>query len=1253
MGVVNLLVEKRGSYAEEARNFKNQIKRDLGIDVDVRVINSYLIEGEGYSLHADRLKNEVFSDSAVDIVTEGEFVPKGNEHFFSTSLLSGHYNHRANWGKKAAELITLDNDIEVETSVIYAISGNITAIEFETIKKLKINPSESKEGSLEIPETIKADYPKADMVPNVEGFNQKTKSELEDLKKELGLSLYIEDLLFIQEYYKNEEKRDPTITEIMFFETYWSDHCRHTTFETIIDKVEFEGRDNTGRKDLISDIFQKYLEKHGAKNLTLMNMVTAATKEIKKEREKSGNNKIEIVDAENNACDIRFMADIDGKEVPYRLMFKNETHNHPSEFEPFGGVATCLGGGIRDPLSGRAEPIMYKGIAGIADPRVPMKETLMGKLPSRYIAERGAEGLSFYGNHIGLPAGFVKTFFHPGFRAKTMQCGALLAGAPDENIRNEELVPGDKILLIGGRTGRDGVGGASGSSKEATTSGNIGAEFPKGNPPEEGNIIELFREKETSLKIKKCNDYGAGGNGVAVGEMADGLIINLDAVPVKYAGLDGTEILLSESQERMAVGVAPEDVESFMEDCRKKGIECSVVAEVTEEKRLVANYQGQEVINISREFLKTNGATQHTTALIGALETTEDKVPEKIDFAAELEKLLTNLEFASQRGQMEQFDFSVKSNTIIAPFGGKTGTTPAQAMCAYLPVDGKTNTAVVMANGYDPCLSDKDPFLGTVRGIISAITKVVLTGADYKDCYLSIQEYFRKLGNDPKNWGLVVQAALALYHVQKTLGVPAIGGKDSMSGTFKDINVPSTATTFAVAPMDARNVVTSELKEIGTEIWEYEITKDEYGMPDLEELMCVWTEINEYAINGSVLAAREVESNGFLGTLLEMGFGNERGFEISSEKSVHDLFKDSFNNIIIETKKGFEPSNFFKKVGQTKAAPMAKYNDKLIGLEASRKKTEETLKDFFPVDYERTAEDKANEIPITGPYSSPRVTYSLNKSPKVVITKFPGTTGHLDAANAFKRVGVDAEMIDFVNLTPQDIEESYSRIANAYKEAQIIVFPGGHAGGDEPDGAGKFINAFIRNPQIAEVMMDRLTETDLLVLGLGNGANGLVRSGLIQYGEIRDTKEGDLALIKNAGGRHKSRMASVRVMSTLSPWLSGMEHDCFKAPLSSSEARFAASKEVLAEMAEQGQVALNYIGLDGYPTYSEKYNLVGSMGAIAGVTSPEGNVFASMLNFERVRSGLYVNIPGVEEQIIIANGVCQFTGEDPKLILKK
>lgn len=1252
--VKRIYVEKKIDYAVSAKELFNDIRDNLGIKnlTNLRIINRYDISGITDSEYKSA-RNTIFSEPTVDNSYDEKIETGKNERIFAMEYLPGQYDQRADSAAQCLQILTQKERPAVRTAKLIVLSGNISDCEFERIKSYCINPLESREAALGKPESL--DFPAAapSAVPEVKGFIRMDDAELAGLMERMGFAMNFEDLEFCREYFRNTEKRNPTVTELRVIDTYWSDHCRHTTFQTTIESIAIEKGEYTGE---IEAALKGYMDARACvyetqeRDVNLMDMAVIGMKELKR---KGLLPDLEESD-EINACSIMVNADIDGKQEEWLVMFKNETHNHPTEIEPFGGAATCLGGAIRDPLSGRSYVYGAMRVTGSADPRTSIEATLPGKLPQRKITTGAAAGYSSYGNQIGLATGQVAEVYDGGFVAKRMEIGAVIGAAPRSNVVRKAPAVGDVIVLLGGRTGRDGCGGATGSSKEHTEESiqSCGAEVQKGNAPTERKIQRLFRKPTVSRLIKKCNDFGAGGISVAIGELAEGLFIDLDTVPKKYEGLDGTELAISESQERMAVLVAPEDAERLMEHAAAENLEAVAVARVTGDNRLRMQWRGQTIVDISRGFLNTNGVKQSTRAVIKApaadgffkgYEAPENKGPE-------LKKLwlenLRDLNVCSQKGLVERFDSTIGAGTILMPFGGSYQDTPSEGLAMKLPVmDGETNTATIMTYGYNPRLAKWSPFHGAVYAVVEAAAKVAALGGDYRSIRLTLQEYFEKLGKDPVKWGKPAAALLGALYAQRKLSIPAIGGKDSMSGTFKDINVPPTLVAFAVDVAEADKIVSQEFKKAGSAVVLLRAHRDSEELPDFERLHEINSKVYELISKGLVLSSCTIKHGGIAAAVSKMCFGNRLGFKFEADWKAAGVFTPDYGSILLELADSGDIDGMlsgasgadFELVGYTGEKQEICINNAVISLKEAYEAWNAPLGRVFS-----TTAEEINCRPQNIYYNSAEAVVSPVKyaRPRIFIPVFPGTNCEYDTARAFERAGGIPELLVFRNITPEDIEASIEKMVKAIGNAQIIALPGGFSSGDEPEGSGKFIATAFRNPWVKEAVMKLLKRRDGLMLGICNGFQALIKLGLLPYGEIRDIDENSPTLTYNRIGRHVSCMVRTKVVSNLSPWFANSKPGTIHTiAVSHGEGRFAAGKAVVEQLIKNGQVATQYVDPAGNATYDLSFNPNGSVEAVEGITSPDGRILGKMGHSERAGKSIAVNVPGDKNQQIFAAGV--------------
>ncbi len=1263
--VKRVYVEKKPEYAVRAKELQSEIKSYLGISgaTKVRELIRYDIENISGETYKKALVT-VFSEPPVDDIYEEEFDLNG-ARTFSVEFLPGQFDQRADSAEQCVKLLNEEEEPIIRTAVTYAIEGTISDEEFAAIKKHCINPVDSRETGLEKPETLVQSFPEPEDVKIFDGFRGMPETELKALYDSLNLAMTFKDFLHIQNYFKNDENRDPSMTEIRVLDTYWSDHCRHTTFSTELKNVAF---DDGYYCAPMKETYEDYLNTHknlyagrSDKFVCLMDLALMAMKRLKKE----GKLQDQEESDEINACSIVVPVEVDGKTEEWLVNFKNETHNHPTEIEPFGGAATCLGGAIRDPLSGRTYVYQAMRVTGAADPTVPVSETISGKLPQKKLVREAAHGYSSYGNQIGLATGYVKEVYHPNYVAKRMEIGAVMGAAPRRAVQRLTSDPGDIIILLGGRTGRDGIGGATGSSKAHNTESTAvcGAEVQKGNPPTERKIQRLFRREEVAHIIKKCNDFGAGGVSVAIGELADGLRVQLDKVPKKYAGLDGTELAISESQERMAVVVSPSDVKTFLGYAAEENLEAVEVAVVTEEPRLVLEWRGKEIVNISRAFLDTNGAHQETNVAVD-MPVPEDNYLNKIstpkvadavaknDMKAAWLAELADLNVCSQKGLVEMFDGSIGAGSVYMPFGGKYQLTETQSMVAKLPVaNGKCDTVTMMAYGFDPYLASWSPYHGAIYAVLESLSRIVTAGGDYKKIRFTFQEYFRRMNEDPKRWSQPFAALLGAYNAQIGFGLPSIGGKDSMSGTFNDIDVPPTLVSFAVDVAKEQDIITPELKTAGNELLYFTIDKDEYDVPVYAQVMKLYDVIHTLIQKGAIVSAYALDGKGLAAALAKMAFGNKLGVTVDADVTTDTLFAPGFGNIVAEVPAGKTAEIYealqnaglsanVKRAGSVNGDAAFICGDMKLAIDEALNAWTGTLEKVFPT---RATEDK--EEVKTDLYHADSVYVCKNKvaKPTVFIPVFPGTNCEYDSAKAFERAGADTIVKVFKNLNASDIRESVDEFTKAIDQAQIIMFPGGFSAGDEPEGSAKFFATAFRNAKMTEAVMKLLNERDGLALGICNGFQALIKLGLVPYGEIRPQTADSPTLTYNTIGRHISKMVYTKVVTDKSPWLAQAElGKVYCNPASHGEGRFVAPKEWLDKLFANGQVATQYVNEAGVPTMDEEWNVNGSYCSIEGITSPDGRVLGKMAHSERRDRSVAMNIYGEQDLKIFESGVAYF-----------
>ena len=1240
--------EKKPEFAVKAKELSEEISSYLNIDTvtNVRVLIRYDIEGITEDTYRKALVT-VFSEPPVDIVYEEDFEHRPGEHVFAVEFLPGQFDQRADSAVQCVKLLREDEDVEIKTATVYAIEGSLTDSQLESIKNFCINPVDSREAKMDKPETLVTIFPDPADVKIFGGFKDMPEAELKELYSSLGLAMTFKDFLHIQKYYHDEEHRDPSMTEIRVLDTYWSDHCRHTTFSTELKNIRFG--EGYYRKP-IEDSFDKYKETFGElyagrddKFVCLMDIALMAMKKLKKDGKLQD---MEVSD-EINACSIVVPVTIDGVTEEWLVNFKNETHNHPTEIEPFGGAATCLGGAIRDPLSGRTYVYQAMRVTGAADPTVSLDKTMAGKLPQKKIVREAAHGYSSYGNQIGLATGYVKEIYHPNYAAKRMEIGAVMGAAPRSAVIRETSDPGDIIILLGGRTGRDGCGGATGSSKAHTEKSidTCGAEVQKGNAPTERKIQRLFRRPEVSSLIKKCNDFGAGGVSVAIGELADGLRVSLDKVPKKYAGLDGTELAISESQERMAVVVDPKDVKTFLEYANEENLEAVEVAVVTEEKRLILEWRGKEIVNISRAFLDTNGAHQETDVVVNIPEEKDNlfKVPEVKDVKAEWLETLSDLNVCSQKGLVEMFDGSIGAGSVFMPYGGKYQLTEVQTMVAKLPVlKGKTDFVTMMSYGFDPYLSSWSAYHGAIYAVVESMAKIVCAGGDFKKIRFTFQEYFRRMTEDPARWGEPMKALLGAFDAQMGFGLPSIGGKDSMSGTFNDLDVPNTLVSFAVDTGSYNDIITPEFKKAGNKIVLFEIERDEYDLPVYSQVMALYNAVAKAIADKAVVSAYTLNAKGIAEAVSKMAFGNKLGVRINADYDSSEFFAPKYGCIIAEA----DPELLDKigckytVIGEVTDDGTFTYGDAVISVEEALNTWKKPLEKVFP-----TVAVKGGQKLETPVYNADSIYVCKNKvaKPTVFIPVFPGTNCEYDSTKAFENAGANVVTKVFKNLTAADIRDSVDEFEKAINQAQIIMFPGGFSAGDEPDGSAKFFATAFRNAKIKEAVDKLLNERDGLALGICNGFQALIKLGLVPYGKITEQKADSPTLTMNTIGRHISKMVYTKVVSNKSPWLAGAElGGVYVTPASHGEGRFVADKEWLDRLFAEGMVATQYVDIDGNPTMDEEWNVNGSYRAIEGITSPDGRVFGKMAHVERKGDAVAVNIFGEQDLKVFESGVKYF-----------
>ena len=1248
--VRRVYVEKKPAYAVQAKELKHEISSYLGIKsaTNVRVLIRYDVENISDEVF-EKACRTVFAEPPVDDLYLEKFEAAEGARIFSVEYLPGQFDQRADSAVQCVQFLDGDAQPIIRSATTYVIEGNVTDEEFDAIKHHCINPVDSRETGLEKPETLVTVFPEPEDVKIFDGFKEMSEADLKALYDSLNLAMTFKDFQHIQNYFKNEEKRDPSMTEIRVLDTYWSDHCRHTTFSTELTDVKFDEGDY---KEPIVKTYEKYLADREVlykgrddKFVCLMDLALMAMKKLKSEGKLADQEESDEI----NACSIVVPVDVDGKEEEWLINFKNETHNHPTEIEPFGGAATCLGGAIRDPLSGRTYVYQAMRVTGAADPTVSVKETLKGKLPQKKLVRSAAHGYSSYGNQIGLATGYVKEIYHPDYVAKRMEIGAVMGAAPRRAVIRENSDPGDIIILLGGRTGRDGIGGATGSSKVHTEASIevCGAEVQKGNAPTERKIQRMFRREEVSYIIKKCNDFGAGGVSVAIGELADGLRVDLDKVPKKYAGLDGTEIAISESQERMAVVVDPKDVDKFLGFANEENLEAIPVAVVTEEPRLVLTWRGKEIVNISRAFLDTNGAHQETTVEVeipnkdGNL---FEERPDVVDVKAKWLETLADLNVCSQKGLVEMFDGSIGAGSVFMPYGGQYQLTETQSMVAKVPVqNGKTDTVTMMSYGFDPYLSSWSPYHGAAYAVTESVARIVATGGDYKKIRFTFQEYFRRMTEDPKRWSQPFSALLGAYAAQMGFGLPSIGGKDSMSGTFNEIDVPPTLVSFAVDVAKIQDVITPELKKAGNKLVWLRAPRDQYDLPDYAGIMDQYEKLHNDIQAGKVVSAYALDRHGIAAAVSKMAFGNALGVKIEHNLDPRDFFAPGFGDIIMEVPadKVGQLSITYTLIGEVTDDGKFSYGNTVITEKEAEEAWKGTLERVFKTtsgeDNEKQAKDDL--------YHAENIYVCKHKvaKPRVFIPVFPGTNCEYDSTRAFERAGAEVDVKVFKNLTAEDIHDSVELFTKAIDQAQIIMFPGGFSAGDEPDGSAKFFATAFQNAKIKEAVMKLVNERDGLALGICNGFQALIKLGLVPYDEICGQKADSPTLTFNTIGRHISKMVYTKVVSNKSPWLQKAQlGGVYCNPASHGEGRFVANDEWLAKLFANGQVATQYVTPAGELSADEEWNVNGSYMNIEGITSPDGRILGKMAHSERRGDGVAVNIYGEQDIKIFESGVEYF-----------
>ncbi|MDL2287555.1 phosphoribosylformylglycinamidine synthase [Eubacteriales bacterium OttesenSCG-928-G02] len=1223
--VFRIYTERKTEFAAEAKALYNEIKNIMNIASveSIRILNRYDVEDIELN-DFEKCKYIVFAEPQTDVVMSK--IPQTNDHILAVEFLPGQFDQRADSCEQCIQFVTAKERPIVKTAKIYLLAGNISADELDRIKKYIINPVESREASLEEKETLKIDYPVPEDVKVIEGFILMNDTEAESLINSYSLAMDIDDILFCREYFR-KENRNPTVTELKMIDTYWSDHCRHTTFNTSLIDINIKDK-------MVKEAFDRYLKLREQlnikKKITLMDLATIGGKYLKKSGKLT---KLDESD-EINACTVKTSIKIDGKDEEWLFLFKNETHNHPTEIEPFGGAATCIGGAIRDPLSGRGYVYQAMRVTGAADPTLPIEKTLKGKLPQRKIVTTAANGYSSYGNQIGLATGLVDEIYHPGYAAKRMEIGAVVGAVPLKNVRREQPLPGDIIILLGGRTGRDGCGGATGSSKSHDLSSleNCGAEVQKGNAPEERKLQRLFRNKKATRLIKKCNDFGAGGVSVAIGELADGLIIDLDKIPKKYNGLDGTELAISESQERMAVVIENKDYDEFLYYAAKENLEASKVAVVTDTNRLVMNWRGKVITDLDRNFLNSNGAEKKANIEVNEF---KENIKEKINLQDDFYKMCSDLNVASKQGLSERFDSTVGAASVLMPFGGKYQLTPTQVMAAKFPVEnGFTDACSVFSYGYNPFISENNQYLGAYLAVIESVSKIIASGSNLNECYLTFQEYFEKLRNDPKRWGKPFASLLGALDAQVDLNIASIGGKDSMSGSFENIDVPPTLVSFAAAISDAKNIISPEFKKAGSYIYIASPTYDKYGKPEISSLLEIFNLINQAIASKKIISAYTCTYKGIAEGLFKMSIGNKIGAVVCE---IDDVFDYKYGTFILEAN---EKLNFATEIGVTTEEFELLIGNNKIDLNKCLDEFNSALNDIFP----RKAENnslKTENISFERKNKSAAIIKKNNV--KILIPAFPGTNCEVDTKRAFEKAGGEAEILVIKNLNSRNLMDSIDEFCKIAKTSQIIFVPGGFSGGDEPDGSGKFINAFFRNEKVKDAIRELLKNNDGLMGGICNGFQALIKLGLVPYGEIFETDENSPTLTYNTISRHISKIVRTRICSNNSPWLHNTNvGDIFNVPVSHGEGRFICTEEMYNTLKQNGQIATQYVDLEGNATMDSEFNVNGSYYAIEGITSVDGRVFGRMGHPERYQENLYKNIPGDFNENIFLSAVSYF-----------
>lgn len=1227
--VYRVYVEKKEGLANEAAALLSDARNFLQIKCleKVRILNRYDVENIDEALFAYG-KTTVFAEPQQDIVSDE--LPKDDAVYFAVEYLPGQFDQRADSAAQCLQILSQGNRPSVHTAKVYMLYGDLTEQQVAKIKKYVINPVEAREASLAPVQTLQTTYSVPDAVETLNGFNELDENGLSDFVNNYALAMDDDDIAFCQQYFR-KEKRDPTITEIRMIDTYWSDHCRHTTFLTTIDSVKFQD-------ELLQSVYDEYLETRRqvgrTKPVNLMDLATIAVRYLKQ------TGKLDKLDEsdEINACTVKIEIEVDGVKEPWLLLFKNETHNHPTEIEPFGGAATCIGGAIRDPLSGRSYVYGAMRITGAADPLKPVDETMPGKLPQRKIVTTAAAGYSSYGNQIGLATGIVDEIYHSGYAAKRMEIGAVIAATPAKNVRRETPLPGDQVILLGGRTGRDGCGGATGSSKSHNLQSleNCGAEVQKGNAPEERKLQRLFRNKEACLLIKRCNDFGAGGVSVAIGELADGLEIDLNAVPKKYEGLDGTELAISESQERMAVVVDKSSVSRFLELAAQENLEATVVAEVKAEPRLIMRWNGKTIVDLSREFLNSNGAEKHIDVIAAPLQNYNKPVGN--DFANQYRALADDLNICSKRGLSERFDSTIGAGTVLMPFGGKYQLTPIQAMVQKISVEQKaTDDCSLMSWGYNPFITEKSPYHGAYLAVVESVSKLIASGAEFKDVYLTFQEYFARPNHDPLRWGQPLSALLGAFKAQKELGIGAIGGKDSMSGSFENLDVPPTLVSFAVTTDTVDHIVSPEFKSDGHRVALLTPEYDQNGLPKTKSLLEIYSQVRSMLCSKKAVAAYTPTIGGVAEAVMKMCFGNGFGFAFDSNATMDDIFGYNYGAFVLELADD-EPVG--TTLGTVTAKPVIKYGDVELPLSELSKLYEQKLESVYTCNLSAQPQPMQN----FNFKADKRVAPALKTAkPQVLIPVFPGTNCEYDSAKVMRDAGAEVEIMVLNNLTADGVARSVESFSEALKSAQIVFIPGGFSGGDEPDGSGKFITAFFRNAAVKEEVTNLLEKRDGLMCGICNGFQALIKLGLVPYGKIIDTDDSCPTLTFNTIARHQSRIVRTRIASNKSPWLAATQvGEIYSVPISHGEGRFIADEALIRKLADNGQIATQYVDLDGNATAEIQFNPNNSMYAIEGITSPDGRILGKMGHCERIGNGLYKNVAGNYDMKMFASGIQYF-----------